>query len=104
VRTEIAAVRRRAFIIFSHQETYNKMSEIIRLELKYCERCGGLLLRRAGLNITYCAPCRRIQRALPPALSLHRRPNPASAVVLPFAPASAITVPDVEACRAGEHA
>ena len=82
------------------------MSEIIRLELKYCERCGGLLLRRSGLNINYCKPCQRIERALPPALPLHRRSIRTSAVVLPFAPASVrrVTVPDVEACWAGEHA
>lgn len=31
--------------------------EEISLELKYCERCGGLWVRRlASMNI-YCAPC-----------------------------------------------
>ncbi len=30
---------------------------IIQLELKYCERCGGLWVRRAGSEDPYCAPC-----------------------------------------------
>jgi Zn-finger nucleic acid-binding protein len=31
--------------------------EIIRLELKYCERCGGLWLRERGTGKVYCAAC-----------------------------------------------
>lgn len=31
--------------------------EIIRLELKYCERCGGLWLRQRGMGGVYCAAC-----------------------------------------------
>jgi len=31
--------------------------EIIRLELKYCECCGGLWLRRQGMGRVYCAAC-----------------------------------------------
>lgn len=31
--------------------------EIIRLELKYCERCGGLWLRQRGVGGVYCAGC-----------------------------------------------
>ena len=27
------------------------------MELKYCECCGGLLLRRAGSGATYCSEC-----------------------------------------------
>jgi len=30
---------------------------IIELELKYCERCGGLWLRIRGRDDVYCAPC-----------------------------------------------
>jgi Zn-finger nucleic acid-binding protein len=33
--------------------------EVIQLELKYCERCGGLWLRRKGTEEVYCAPCAR---------------------------------------------
>jgi Zn-finger nucleic acid-binding protein len=31
--------------------------EIIQLELKYCERCGGLWLRPLGADQVYCPPC-----------------------------------------------
>ena len=30
---------------------------IIELELKYCERCGGLWLRIVGMPEVYCASC-----------------------------------------------
>jgi hypothetical protein len=31
--------------------------EIVRLELKYCERCGGLWMRTYGSNDVYCPCC-----------------------------------------------
>ena len=31
--------------------------ELIQLELKYCERCGGLWLRLQGAQEVYCAAC-----------------------------------------------
>jgi hypothetical protein len=31
--------------------------EIVRLELKYCERCGGLWLRTLGSGEVYCSLC-----------------------------------------------
>jgi len=31
--------------------------EIIRLELKYCERCGGLWMRERGSQEVYCPSC-----------------------------------------------
>ena len=31
--------------------------ELIELELKYCERCGGLWLRRKGTQHVFCATC-----------------------------------------------
>ena len=31
--------------------------EVIELELKYCERCGGLWLRRRDAKEVYCPPC-----------------------------------------------
>jgi len=30
----------------------------VQVELKYCERCGGLWLRPHGTDGIYCAPCR----------------------------------------------
>jgi hypothetical protein len=37
-------------------------------ELKYCERCGGLGLRRRTSELPYCCDCEQMMRAfLPPA-------------------------------------
>ena len=33
------------------------------MELKYCERCGNLWLRRAGSQRTLCAPCASTETA-----------------------------------------
>jgi len=50
----------------------------ILIELKYCERCGGLWLRPQGSGAVYCAGCQEIFRArqslaLTPALKPQRR-------------------------------
>jgi Zn-finger nucleic acid-binding protein len=37
----------------------------IQVELKYCERCGGLWLRPQGTNGVYCASCRVCLAAMP---------------------------------------
>ena len=34
------------------------------VELKYCERCGGLWLRRPGHEVVYCERCRAQKAAL----------------------------------------
>jgi len=39
----------------------------IRMELKYCERCGGLWLRPAGSGLSYCESC-SVQMAQLPAV------------------------------------
>ncbi|MCU1303039.1 MAG: hypothetical protein JWQ87_3323 [Candidatus Sulfotelmatobacter sp.] len=39
----------------------------LQLELKYCERCGGLWLRPVGGKQIYCAGCAREMAQLPPA-------------------------------------
>lgn len=36
------------------------------LELKYCERCGGLWLRPTGSGQVYCIGCARQMAELPP--------------------------------------
>ena len=38
----------------------------VNLELKYCERCGGLWLRPAGGAEIYCVNCAREMAQLPP--------------------------------------
>ncbi|MGA7290412.1 MAG: hypothetical protein WBX02_20080 [Terriglobales bacterium] len=35
------------------------------VELKYCERCGGLWLRPQATNGVYCATCRACLAAMP---------------------------------------
>ena len=37
------------------------------LELKYCERCGGLWLRPAGGSQIYCVSCAKQIEEMPPA-------------------------------------
>jgi uncharacterized Zn finger protein (UPF0148 family) len=37
----------------------------IQLDLKYCERCGGLWLRPQGTNGVYCAICSKHLAAMP---------------------------------------
>jgi len=39
--------------------------QAIAYELKYCERCGSLRLRRAASADTYCRPCERVLFNLP---------------------------------------
>jgi Zn-finger nucleic acid-binding protein len=45
------------------------------LELKYCERCGGLWLRPTGGEQIYCTVCARAMAELPPSSAevRHRR-------------------------------
>jgi len=35
-------------------------------ELKYCERCGGLGLRRSKSELPYCCECEQMMRAFLP--------------------------------------
>lgn len=48
--------------------------EIIRLELKYCERCGGLWMRTWGTEMVYCPSC-AVQMADLPAVRSRRKPR-----------------------------
>ena len=41
-------------------------SQYPKLELKYCERCGGLWFRPLGAEAVYCASCAEAIRQLPP--------------------------------------
>ena len=40
--------------------------EIVRLELKYCERCGGLWMRTWGTDEIYCPTCALEMSDMPP--------------------------------------
>ena len=48
------------------EEKDKTSEEKLCLELKYCERCGGLWLRPMGGEQIYCAPCARAIADLPP--------------------------------------
>jgi len=39
-------------------------SGAIQLELKYCERCGGLWLRPGGSYLVFCGPCDKVMAGL----------------------------------------
>jgi hypothetical protein len=39
--------------------------EIIQMELKYCERCGGLWMREASNGSPYCPGCAAWMAGLP---------------------------------------
>jgi hypothetical protein len=47
----------------------------MQLELKYCERCGGLWLRPGGGGQIYCAGCARAIAELPAASGKARMPQ-----------------------------
>src|SRR5689334_13582092 len=45
--------------------------EVVELELKYCERCGGLWLRLCGDDEVYCVSCRLTVSRLPACRRMH---------------------------------
>lgn len=47
--------------------------EVFEVELKYCERCGGLWLRPLGTREIYCSTCIPLMADLP---SLRRKRAP----------------------------
>jgi hypothetical protein len=48
--------------------------EIVRLELKYCERCGGLWMRTWGTEDVYCPSC-AVQMSDLPAVRRRKKPH-----------------------------
>jgi hypothetical protein len=46
-------------------DSENSTKEEVRMELKYCERCGGLWVRQTGTTEVYCQSCQRIVDELP---------------------------------------
>lgn len=58
-------------------------SGAIQLELKYCERCGGLWLRPKNSELAFCAACARVMAGLtrlPASLSTQGRSRGAKAM------------------------
>jgi len=60
------------------------VSGIVRVELKYCEHCGGLWVREGGAGV-YCERCRPIVAELPAP-----KKKRAGAVRLPVAPRTVV--------------
>jgi predicted anti-sigma-YlaC factor YlaD len=47
------------------------METEVKIELKYCERCGGLFYRRANQAHVYCVHCTpEMRRMVPPSRKL----------------------------------
>lgn len=46
-------------------EKESDKNQEVRMELKYCERCGSLWLRECGTGEIYCESCQRIVSDLP---------------------------------------
>ena len=40
-------------------------NKAVRVELKYCERCGGLWVRECGAGVVYCETCQQTVEELP---------------------------------------
>lgn len=38
-------------------QSEDKRQGLVRMELKYCERCGGLWVRESGAGTAYCEKC-----------------------------------------------
>jgi hypothetical protein len=58
-------------VFFAHDSLLEAIMEvdaikIVELELKYCERCGGLWLRPQGDKGVYCPPCVPKMAEFPP--------------------------------------
>jgi Zn-finger nucleic acid-binding protein len=56
--------RRRELAAPAEREQIVERSGEIIIELKYCERCGGLWFREAGSNANLCGPCTNEEPAL----------------------------------------
>jgi Zn-finger nucleic acid-binding protein len=48
------------------KRNHRKENDAVRMELKYCERCGGLWLRTSGTEAVYCESCQGKIAELPP--------------------------------------
>jgi len=71
-------------------------SERVRMELKYCEHCGGLWLRECGSGAVYCPNCEPKVAELP---APKKRPQ---RVILPVRPGTVVEGLGVEDTGAGE--
>ena len=59
-------------------------NETVRVELKYCEHCGGLWVRQSGAGEVYCDSCR------PKVADLPVPKKPSGRIILPVRPHTAV--------------
>ncbi len=50
--------------------------DLTHVELKYCERCGGLFLRPRACDIAYCTACLAVLAACPQLIDEPRQQSP----------------------------
>jgi hypothetical protein len=46
-------------------DRHNNNSGEVRVELKYCEHCGGLWVRERGAGVVYCEKCQAMLEEMP---------------------------------------
>lgn len=56
-------------------------NQIVRVELKYCERCGALWVRECGAGVMYCEKCQSEVAELP--IPTSRKPGRKQRLTLP---------------------
>ena len=76
-------------------------NEIVRMELKYCECCGGLLLRMAGNGAVYCSGCTPQMRTMAVPRAREERRGRKRKAITNEAPPAATTV-DIDAVAVDE--
>jgi hypothetical protein len=76
---------------------HNNNSNEVRVELKYCEHCGGLWVRERGAGVVYCEKCQAKVDDLP---TQKKRPGRAR---LPIGPERkyGVEFQDIKSCRGG---
>jgi len=62
----------------------------VRMELKYCEHCGGLWLRECGAGVVYCPNCQPKVADLPTLKKKRGR------IILPVRPRTVVEEYDVD--------
>lgn len=77
-----------------------KDSGSVRVELKYCEQCGGLWVREGGGGV-YCEMCRDIVADLPVAKRRRRR-DASKRVMLPQRETTVIEEQEFDICEIGD--